>query len=259
MYLNRYQDDGSIVGVFYLTENWEPIILEGHWKDGQVRVSAYKGGREELGRLQGDLSSTSFTGVWAKQGSGPSDSLQLNKTSRIDCEKVSGQWKQFSDPQWPISFSYPDSWRMESNSNEVTLSCPDPRQMEYEDGSSIRITHGTMGKDSLADLGLVRCGNEWKYGESECDCREGPYSCPTAQTSKRSGITAVDRSASEWRQYCRGAGFVGLSEGRDLILLTEHNWIEIRGMYPASEIVDEIINSAHKYREIPRGQKALPN
>ena len=241
MYLNRGGD--GVVGVFYYTSDWLPILLGGLWKDGG-RIFATDVPRTHdalpvvdtaTAPLKGRLVDGKFVGSLTSAGGGQQP-VHLIAMSQPRCE--TGPWRQFEDPGWPVGFSYPPCWHVQATGDEIDLTSPDPMRMAYL-GPDITVSKGGMA--DIKKTGLVMCGQEWKYGYS-CDSESDESCTRPAKSPQQGGITVIDISQHEWRTYCIDGGYQGQAEGVDRVLLLGNTWVEVSG--ENSDVVTRIVDSA---------------
>ena len=235
MYLERGGE--AVVGAFYDVADWIPLILRGRWMgDGAIEATATTEQDVETGRLKGSVSAAGFTGVWTPKDR-PDQAVRL-QASRPSCDGK-GPWRLFQDARYPITFSYPASWRVNVQNNGVTLTCPDASLMVY-DGFNIRITQGTTAAEGPSFF--VHCGNKWLYGDN-CDC-DDRSSCQDAEVVHRGPLTILRAAEFGSRIYCRGGGYIALGSGYFGAVLLGQRWLELIGDGPASELVNRILGTA---------------
>jgi hypothetical protein len=162
MYLERGGD--VILGAFYYTgSDWTPTVLGGYLTVyGTLDASNKTETGVEIGRLTGNLSEGGFVGRWIASGQGKPLPASLKVGPQPSC-KGNGPWERFDDHRWPITFSYPASWRLSLDNGSLKLTCPDPSFMAYE-SYDIKIRQGKQ-QDLADDLGFHRFGDRWIYGE----------------------------------------------------------------------------------------------
>jgi hypothetical protein len=134
---------------------------------------------------------------------------------------------------------------VEQSGKSVTLTCPNPRNLAYED--QFTIYAGTGDPDGPPDepAKLLKCGGAWRYGgPSFCDCNKPEsLSCGTAKVIRKDSPTILDVSDREWRVYCRNGGYVSQGDGEDRILLLDGNWFEIVAPGDSSAILDRLMKT----------------
>jgi hypothetical protein len=232
MYLNR--GGSGVVGLFYEPNgDWKPVLLGGMWKPTGIDLTAGADSaafdpetRAPIGRLQGQLADNVFLGRWTPTGSDHAEPVRLSVVPKTECDGR-GAWKRFNSQKWPISFSYPASWRLSEEHDDgsgdyIHLICPDPEAMAYNNDVTIEVGVGKPTEKA----GLVLCGESWRY-DADCgeDLKDSPYSHIAAQ-SVRHGMKILDISDHEWREYCsNGGGYVGQTDGTDRVILLRNGWI----------------------------------
>ena len=248
MFLERGGSGG--VGLFYEPDSdWTPVFLGGKWEGGGLDVSAWSGSKTldpetdaPFGCLQLRSEGNLFLGEWTLKGSDHAEPVRLSAVPKNGCAGKEA-WTRFDNPKWPFSFSYPSSWKpleeTEGGENHIRLVCPDPEEMAYDTDITVSEGLGDAAKPSR----LVRCGNEWRY-DADCgdDLKNSAFSHIPVQ-SVRHGMKILDISDREWRLYCRDGGYVGQSDGTDLIVLLKNGWVEISGENQPSDIVGRIVDT----------------
>jgi len=241
MYLARGGD--TAIGVFYYTEDWDPVMLGGEASHGGViHVTDKTDESPATGSLHGRLTASGFVGAWAPVNSSKSLPVRLKVVPKPHCEAVSGKSRRFDDQRWPVTFSYPTSWKVEIGQETLTLTCPDPSLMAYE-GFNITMTQGRWTGVELSDIGLASCGDRWYSLRCECEDLTGPFCDKAAIVSKKDGMTVISGIEQEWRGYCRGGGYVGQADGDRRILLLKDKWVNLEGQGSPSELLDQIVTT----------------
>jgi hypothetical protein len=237
MYLEQGGD--VVVGAFYYTESdWTPTILGGHLTvNGALDASDKGETKVETGRLTGRLTADNFVGEWIAPDQSKPLPAFLKTGAQPRCDGT-GAWKRFDDNRWPVTFSYPGSWRLETSNDGVKVTCPNPSFMVY-DSYEIEFRQGK--KSELADLGFHLIGTKWIYGQG---CDETPSHCSLVPVRRREGMTILGADEQEWRVYCRGSGYVAEGEGHELVLLIGDRWMDLRGQGPPSELIGRIVATA---------------
>jgi hypothetical protein len=245
MYLE--QGGGVVVGAFYYTESdWTPTILGGHLTaSGALDASDKTKMNVETGHLTGRLTDDEFVGQWIAHDQSTRLPAFLKAGAQPRCDGA-GAWKRFDDNQWPVTFSYPASWRLETSNDGVKVTCPNPSFMAYE-SYDIEFRQGKQSE--LADLGFHLIETKWMHGE---DCDKTPSACSLVPVRRREGMTILSADEHEWRVYCHGNGYVAQGEGHETVLLIGDRWINLRGEGPPSELIGRIVATARpKVRRQP--------
>ena len=236
MYLNRGGE--AVVGAFYDVADWVPLILRGRWADDDaIEVTASAAEERQTGKLKGSVSATGLVGTWTPEDGSPAQGVRLQRSSADSCDG-NGPWRQFSDARWPITFSYPASWHLEATSDGVSITCPDPSLLVYED-FYIRVTQAAK-----EDRSLVQCGKKWYFGE--CDCKDAS-DCQEADVNSRDGMTIV-RDEAGGRVYCKGGGYVGLGDGAFVWVVIGRRWVTFSGMGSPSDLIQRILSTVKERR-----------
>jgi hypothetical protein len=243
MFLNR--GGSGVVGLFYEpVGDWTPVLLGGMWKSRGIDLTA---GTDSdayhsltpIGRLQGQLANNVFLGHWTSKGADHSEPVRLSVVPEIGCDGK-GEWKTFDSPNWPFSFSYPASWHIKEEKDYIRVMCPDPETMAYSFDVYIAEGVGEPPEES----GLVRCGDNWRYGAKCAENVENDPFNPIPKQSVRLGVKILDVSdGHEWRNYCRNGGYIGQGGGTDIFVLSPDGWVEVSGAGDVSDIVAPITRS----------------
>lgn len=241
MYLNL--DEPVPRGLFYAPEgDWTPVFLFGGLKSNRFDFDGESEDEKPVGRLQGQFVGSVFAGQWMPAGSDKAERVHVSVVPAISCNG-DGNWRQFDSPKWPLSFSYPASWKLmeetSGNDRHIRLTCPDPQEMI--DNNDVFIKEGKGQPEEL-----TLCGKQWRYG-AECneDVKNSAFD-HTPSESVRHGMKFLDVSGGhEWRAYCRNGGYVGQTDGTDIFLLSRDNWIEISQTGASSDIVGRIGDTVH--------------
>ena len=240
IYLERGGE--AVVGVLYDAADWVPLLLGGHWTDGGIVELTGRTEHDTLaGQLRGQLAADGLAGSWTPQGAIQKEPVRLKTVPPMKCDEYQGNWLPFSDPRWPVTFSYPASWRLQADGDAVTLTCPDPSVMAYSD-FNIRVTHGSSVKEG--EGAFTRCAGQWKYGR-QCDC-DNLGACRDAEISRQNGIAVLAGDEMEWRIYCRNGGYIAQGFGYDRLLLMGSRWVEMSGQGPPSELIAEILKTVRR-------------
>ncbi len=243
MFLDR--GGSGVVGLFFdIGGNWQITQLGGTWDNGAIDASDAGENHVATGQLKANFADNRLTGSWTAANSNQPESIELVTIPEPRCEGKE-EWKRFDGPKWPVSFSFPSSWRVEQSGATITLTCPNPSEIAYD--RHITIYAGTGDPDSPPDqpTELLKCGDTWRYGEvAFCGCdKPDSLSCKTARVSRKNSATILDVSDHEWRVYCLGGGYVAEGEGQDRIVLLRDHWLEINAPGDSSEILDRLIET----------------
>ena len=246
MYLDR--GGSGVVGLFFdMDGNWENTLLGGTWNNGEIDASDASDATENhpsTGRLRASLFDNHMTGTWVAANGDQPEPVELVVIPEPRCDGKDA-WKLFDDPAWPASFSYPASWHLEESDDSITLTCPNPSEIAYDQHVTIDRGTGTPQRPT----GLILCGNSWTYGW-QCDCsQKDSHACPAAKVNRTKAATVLDVSEHEWRIYCKGGGYVAQGEGEDRVVLFRDQWLEITAPGNTSKIMDRLVNSVR-----PKGQ-----
>lgn len=237
MYLDR--GGSSVVGLFFnMGGNWENTLLGGTWNHGEIDASDATEEHPATGHLKASLADQHLLGTWVAANSNQTEPVKLAVIPEPRCDGKE-TWKRFDDPAWSVSFSYPASWRLEESDNSITLTCPNPSEIAYD--QHVTIYRGNGSPNGPTDL--IQCGNSWIYG-SHCDCsQKDAHACPTAKVNRTKPAVVLDVSEQEWRIYCEGGGYVAQGEGENRVILFGEHWLEITAPGGTSETMDRLVDS----------------
>ncbi len=161
--------------------------------------------------------------------------VELRVAAPVDCR--GGTWRRFDSPLLPVTFEYPDSWRVDVREGTVSVECPDPQRLAFG-GRPIELSAGTGGVHDVElenrrhaqELGGFRSfrSNEWWFG----NCEERPAAdglfCRRATRTVRNGIPVLRGSAGEHRLYRPVGGYMGQGPGVvHYVFLLNDRWLEV--------------------------------
>jgi hypothetical protein len=233
------EGDDGVAGAYVDPATWAPeqdaVSLEGT-VDARCRLELRElNGSDAVWRLQ--LMADGLRGT-RNLASHRADTIVLQVVPRPDCSGT-GRWRRFSAAPWPMSFEYPESWRIRVTSDHVTLQCLDPSWLAIG-GLPIRITYGPSPEDATADDGrsgtrigrFVRFGDDpWLVGDSACEIGASePLSafCGKARHSMRGALEILQGEAGEHRLYRPGGGYLGQGPGlMSYAVITGRRWLAI--------------------------------
>ena len=211
------------------------------------------------------------TGAWAitfandrlsgvrTDASGAREVVTLRPSAEVDCSGT-GPWRAFRSDQWPITFSYPSSWRLSEHDYGfggehkfgIQLTCPDPARLS-SGGFSITLVRGTGFKPFETETGRkgervnirffrARPG-PWMVGDEECveaTATDLPFRCAFARTAQRFGMTVLQGSVGEHRLYRPGGGYVGQGPGiLRYAFLLDDEWVTLDSEDPPAWDLDD--------------------
>ena len=240
MYMER--NGNVVIAAFYQTDStWTPTILGGHWNNGKPTASDKTEMDPATGQLTGTLTARGFAGSWTPVDRSPALPISLVFEPRPSCSAL-GHLKQFNDPNWPITFSYPAGMQISHTDWGLRLVCPDAAGMFYD--FSIDISQGSLSK--IADEGFHLSGGKWMRDSESCaDEANDLPGCPAAAVvSHRGPITILDNSEHEWRVYCTGGGYVAQGYGSEKMLVIGDKWVKIQGIEQYGDTALSIVASA---------------
>ena len=138
-----------------------------------------------------------------------------------------GEWRTFSDPDWPITFDYPASWKLTADHDDVNIECPSVTRLAmggayltFERGQ-FQPPDGKSAPESKSSFNepywfVRRAGDDWRIKGLGCDPEAGaaqPDDCHPARRSERNGMTVLQGAAGEHRLYRPGVGYLGQGGG----------------------------------------------
>ena len=172
--------------------------------------------------------------------SGAKEEVRLHQSTAVDCSGA-GAWRTFRSDEWPITFSYPSSWRLSEHDYGfggehefgIELTCPDPARLS-RGGFSITLVRGTGEPE---DFRFVRTDSgRWMIGGRDCvdaTPTDLPLGCAFARSGRRFGMTVLQGSAGEHRLYRPGGGYVGQGPGILSYLFTfGSDWVTLDSQDP---------------------------
>src|SRR5262249_26563764 len=127
-------------------------------------------------------------------------STRLQRTGTIRLQRIppmycdgKGKWIRFTDPRFPISFEYPEIWRIvQTSEKNIRLICPDPRAIEFE-GTGVAIDL-IDGANELTQAGrFTKSQGNWLIITSDVggSCDSPGAVCANAGISRQRGMTIV--------------------------------------------------------------------
>lgn len=236
----------AAIGVLYRTDDWNPLMLGGQrGKNDNFQLTDKTEGSLGTGSLKGQLTVYGLTGTWIALKTGNKSAIRLKFTPEPRCELGSGPWREFDDPRWPITFSYPALWHIEVHESGISITCPDPSLMAY-DGFDISFTQGKWTVVEDREINFTRCGNKWYGPTCECSDLTGLFCEDAALVKEQSGMRIIFGTRQEWRGYCRGGGYVGSADGQRRVFLMDDKWIEIVGQGPPHMLIDRIVGTVKR-------------
>jgi hypothetical protein len=238
VYLER--GGAAVVGIYYYTRQGKPLVLEGAWgADGDVRLreSTVREG-DETGAIEGRLSPAGLTGVWTSPDGARRLPVKLRSVPTPPCDGR-GPWRRFEAPDWPVTFSYPASWLLRVDGDQLLVSCPDPAAMLSEP-AGVTVRRGA-GVESFDQGSFARCAGKWYVAAIDrCAC-DSLESCVLAAEKPRDGMVVVD-TQTQWRGQCRLGGYTGLVDAKGALYLIDggRRWATLAGAAGVEEVLARI-------------------
>jgi hypothetical protein len=231
----------AVSGVFFYPAQWQPgapdfiaaFTFEGTVAaDCQMQLEDSDGGLWHL-----KIAGRRVVGTRADRA-GVSRPVSLQIVPATDCSGR-GPWRSFSSPRWPITFSYPASWRLAEEGDHIVLQCPDAASMAWG-GAPIWFQRG-QGREAVVardgrkasriDAFLTFGDDRWLVGET-CDERAADdlgVFCTVARQSVWRGMTVLQGAAGEHRLYRAGGGYVGQGGGiMAYAFLLGETWVAVQ-------------------------------
>lgn len=247
------QSVDGVSGILIYPSRWQPgrsaataeLSLDGTLaNDCQMRLTDSSGGVWQLRLVAGQRL---LVGA-REHPAGPPTPVSLRVVPALDCSG-SGAWRTFASARWPITFTYPASWRLAEDGDSIVVECPDAARLAWG-GAPISFHLGHGREDVLADDGrrgtridgfISFGGDQWLIGDS---CEERPPDdlgvfCNVARQSKWRGMTVLQGSAGEHRRYRPGAGYVGQGGGvMSYVFVIGDTWVAIESRDTPASIDD---------------------
>ena len=232
------EPDGKLTGGLYDLKNWSPILLDGlRGVNCNFRIAEKAGTTSDKSRpvvfWEGTLRNGVFEGTRSSSRMQPG-TVRLQRIPAMDCNGR-GKWIRFTDARFPISFEYPEIWRIvQTTENNIRLICPDPRAMQFEAaGVTIDLLGGA---NELTQTGrFTKSHGTWLVLGSDIagSCDSPGALCTDATVLHQDGITVVHGSGPT-RVFRSGHTYEGVGEEEAYILL-----LKDRSVYVSSVLVKE--------------------
>jgi len=225
--------DGHIWGAYFYTRAWEFIPLDGErLASGVIRV--YEGDptlpQKSRAHLDMTLDSTGADGTWTSADGARKLPVELHKIAKPPLFKdAMAHPKTFADPNWPITFTYPDTWSLKNSGTSLVVQSPDPFDMIFE--NQVECERGTHPPPPPAAGeppkefrdGFYRTRDGWVVAKSTtqlCDEPDSKCVAPHARSSRRAVLMDADigyRAHNPW-------GFAGMGEAVGYLAIDGDRW-----------------------------------
>ena len=233
------EPDGKLTGGLYDLKNWSPILLDGlRGVNCNFRIAEKAGTTSDKSRpvvfWEGTLRNGAFEGTRSSSRMQQPGTVRLQRIPAMDCNGK-GKWIRFTDSRFPISFEYPEIWRIvQTTENNIRLICPDPRAMQFE-GAGVTIDL-LGGANELTQTGrFTKSHGTWLVLGSDIagSCDSPGALCTDATVLRQDGMTVVHGSGPT-RVFRSGHTYEGVGEEEAYILL-----LKDRSVYVSSVLVKE--------------------
>jgi hypothetical protein len=250
------QRAGAVVaGLYYYTKHWVPLLLRGEWRgEGDLRLTEQTSDGTKTGVLEGVLGGGGFKGSWSRPDSSKRWPVQLRSVRQTGCNTF-GAWKQFDDPAWPFTFSYPATWHLEQQKDGwVRLSCPDPEPMLFEDGGVVQIGRGEgLAPFQDGGYGFTVCRRRWFINTADqggCVCDDLDAMCVPVTPAQRGGLTVIEGGGDD-RNYCRGGHYAGQGTHESRLFLRGDRWLVLDASDVATDALVRIAKTVEARASTP--------
>jgi hypothetical protein len=247
------EPDGKLTGGLYDLKNWSPVLLDGaRGSNCNFRIKERAGTTSDASRpavfWEGTLRNGVFEGTRSSSRMQQPATVRLQRIPPMDCNGK-GKWIRFTDSRFPISFEYPEIWRIvQTPENNIRLMCPDPRAIQFE-GAGVTIDL-LDGANELTQTGrFTKSHGTWLVLGSDIagSCDSPGALCTDATVLRQDGMTVVHGSGPV-RVFRSGHTYEGVGEEEAYILL-----LKDRSMYVSSVLVKETTTM-----RIVRSAKPIP-
>jgi len=251
------EPDGKLTGSFYDVKNWSPVLLDGTRGANCVfRIAERPVTTSDAFRpvvyWEGTLRNSVFEGTRRSSRREQPGTIRLQRVRPMDCDGR-GKWIRFTDPRFPISFEYPEIWRVvQTSERNIRLICPDPRAMQFE-GTGVTIDL-IDGANELTQTGrFTKSHGTWLVLGSDVggSCDSPGAFCTNALISRQGGMTVVHGSGPT-RVFRSGHTYEGVGEEGAYILLLKDRSVYISSVLVEGNATTRIVRSA---RPIPAEKK----
>jgi hypothetical protein len=256
VYLNT-EPDGRATGTFYDLKNWSSVFLDGA-RGGNCgfRLTEKKAPTSDpsrvLGSWEGAVKNGVFEGEWRSSSSGPTTMIKLQKIPAVDCDGK-GKWAKFTSPEFPISFEYPENWRIvDPSAQKLLLQCPDPRIVQFP-GTGISMQSIDATKDSVQIGPFTKYRGTWLVVDADIGgpCDSLASLCSNAKMSKRDDMTVVYGSRTN-RLFRVGDTYQRLGEEQAYVLVMKARSVYVSSVSVKLDATARILRSAKPTSESPR-------
>jgi hypothetical protein len=178
--------------------------------------------------------------------------IKLQKIPAMDCGGK-GKWAKFSTSEFPISFEYPEDWRIvDTSAEKLRLQCPDPRVVQFA-GTGVSMQFFDATKDSLQIGPFTKYRGTWLVVDPDIGgpCDSLASLCSNAKISKRDGMTIVYGSRTN-RLYRVGDTYQRLGEEQSYVLVMKARSVYVSSVSVKVDTTARILRSAKPTSESGR-------
>ena len=229
------KSDG-VWGIYYYTKYWTPIALEGDWtRDGRLRLAEGDPGSDGP-RPHFDLTVTrsSANGTWRSEDGRRTVPVRLRRVPKpAGFKDAIRSARRFADPGWPITFDYPEGWRLDVTGTHLKLRSPDPEDMLFENELSCTLGAGVPDPPGPDEppfefrSPFFRASSGWLVNHAmSLECHSGSdtvtEACEPIEAEEVRGATIL-RSNTGYRHYGPW-GYMGAAETQSHLIIADGRW-----------------------------------
>jgi hypothetical protein len=242
-------------------KSWTPVALTGMLSGncGFQLVEAHGAKPDGSGPTGADGSwdarfgnPTSLEGMRQNPAPGEGGAIRLRRIAPMNCDGK-GNWIRMTRPGFPVSFEYPEGWRIEeTREHNLRVVCPDPRAMPYDDvGVLLQPMDPATNLNEIGRFTQYQ-GAWWFAGtESGGSCDPPGVLCGKARVSQQGGMTVLYGRGTT-RLYAVGASYQGQAEEEDYLLLLADHWVNVSSILVGESVTDRIARSVRPAAATPR-------
>ena len=219
-------------GAYYFTKNWSAIPLDGDWTaPGRVRLTEGVAG-DAGAKRRFDLNISqpgAVEGTWTSADGARVLPVRLRRVPKpAPFEVAIRRPRQFADSKWPMRLSYPDGWRLDVSSTELTLRSPDPLDTLFDNELHCVRGGGVPSPPRPGDPPVefsrpfFRGDSGWLVAAGlSADCTTAACQPPESRATE-AGVFL--KSSVEYRSHGPW-GYMGLAEASVYLIVVEQTWV----------------------------------